>query len=185
MLGKLADNGLYWTFAGVISIACIKAAKDRMGGDGSFARRGQTLNDDDREQWVDNDDGLYSWWKGERPRLSKRAFVRANRAEIDAHIISVRDASPQGRPQRAMRPATHRTGVTPMPTTAQIRTLSTEAAAAGDLRMAMIADLAVGGTDALAGAEPGTDAYDLLAEGMTQAQALALCDEAISDAAAR
>lgn len=43
-----------------------------------------TINDDDREQWVDNDEGLYNDWK--RSRLSKRAYVRENRTEIDAFI---------------------------------------------------------------------------------------------------
>jgi hypothetical protein len=43
-----------------------------------------TLNDTDRAQWVDNDEGLYNWMRGSR--LSMRAFVRQNRAELDAYI---------------------------------------------------------------------------------------------------
>lgn len=69
--------------------------------------------------------------------------------------------------------------------TSQIRKLSTEAAEAGDLRQAMICDLALGGVSALAGAEPGTDAHDLLVEGMTQEQALAECERVIAEAAAQ
>ena len=49
--------------------------------------RKPTLNDDDRSQWIDNDEGLYDWWKSSR--LSKREFIRQNRAEIDAAIARV------------------------------------------------------------------------------------------------
>ena len=45
------------------------------------------MNDTEREQWIDNDEGLYDWWKSSR--LSKREFIRANRAEIDAAITPV------------------------------------------------------------------------------------------------
>lgn len=47
------------------------------------------MNDTEREQWIDNDEGLYNWWRGTRPRISKRAFVRENRAEITAAIERV------------------------------------------------------------------------------------------------
>ena len=43
-----------------------------------------SINDSDRSQWIDNDEGLYSWWR--RSRQSKRAFIRENKAEIDAAI---------------------------------------------------------------------------------------------------
>ncbi len=45
-------------------------------------------NDDDRSQWVDNDEGLYKMWRF-APETTKRAFVRANRAAIDAVIDNV------------------------------------------------------------------------------------------------
>ena len=48
-------------------------------------RRG--INNADREQWIDNDEGLYSWWKSSR--LSKREFIKQNKAEIDAAIENV------------------------------------------------------------------------------------------------
>ena len=38
------------------------------------------MNDTEREQWVNNDEGLYSWWRSSR--LSMRAFIRENRAEL-------------------------------------------------------------------------------------------------------
>lgn len=41
----------------------------------------------DIEQWVDNDEGLYNWWRSSRQ--AKRAFVRANRAELAACIERV------------------------------------------------------------------------------------------------
>jgi hypothetical protein len=45
------------------------------------------MNDTEREQWIDNDEGLYDQWR--RSRQSKREFIRANRAEIDAAIQPV------------------------------------------------------------------------------------------------
>lgn len=50
-----------------------------------------TLNDSDRAQWIDNDEGLYSWWKSSR--LSKREFIKQNRAEITAAIRNVLDGN--------------------------------------------------------------------------------------------
>lgn len=45
------------------------------------------MNNDDRTQWIDNDEGLYRWWKSSR--LSKRKFIQQNRTEIDAAIEAV------------------------------------------------------------------------------------------------
>ena len=45
------------------------------------------MNNTEREQWIDNDEGLYNWWRGSG--LSKRAFIKENRAEIDAAINPV------------------------------------------------------------------------------------------------
>lgn len=67
----------------------------------------------------------------------------------------------------------------------QICTLKSEAAEAGDLRMAMICDLAVAGPQSLEGAEPGTEAADLLDEGRDQSWARAECARVIADAAAQ
>lgn len=46
------------------------------------------MNNTDRSQWIDNDEGLYNWWK--RSRLSKTEFIRQNREEIDKVITNVR-----------------------------------------------------------------------------------------------
>jgi hypothetical protein len=46
------------------------------------------MNDTDRAQWVDNDEGLYRLWKGSK--ISKREFVRQNRQLIDAVAEQVR-----------------------------------------------------------------------------------------------
>jgi hypothetical protein len=43
-----------------------------------------SLNDDDREQWISNDEGWYHQQR--RSGLGMRAFIRANRAELDAYI---------------------------------------------------------------------------------------------------
>jgi hypothetical protein len=45
------------------------------------------MNDAERENWVDNDEGLYSMWRSSR--TSKRKFVRANRPLIDKAIANV------------------------------------------------------------------------------------------------
>jgi hypothetical protein len=47
----------------------------------------QTHNDTERAQWIDNDEGLYNWWRSSRQ--SKRQFIRENRAEIDKCIDNV------------------------------------------------------------------------------------------------
>ena len=41
-------------------------------------------NDSEREQWVNNDEGLYEWQR--RSHLSMRQFVRENRDTIDRFI---------------------------------------------------------------------------------------------------
>ena len=46
-----------------------------------------THNDDERAQWVDNDEGLYDWWR--TSGQPKRAFIREHRAEIDEAIDNV------------------------------------------------------------------------------------------------
>lgn len=45
------------------------------------------MNNTEREQWIDNDEGLYNWWRSSK--LSKRKFIKENRAEIDAAINNV------------------------------------------------------------------------------------------------
>ena len=42
------------------------------------------MNDSERKNWVNNDEGLYLWWKSSRKSLA--AFVRENRGEIDAAV---------------------------------------------------------------------------------------------------
>lgn len=45
------------------------------------------LNDKDREQWINNDEGLYNWWR--RSKQSKRQFIKDNIVEIDIVINNV------------------------------------------------------------------------------------------------
>ena len=45
------------------------------------------MNDTEREQWLDNDEGLYNGWRSSG--LSKRLFIRENRVEIDRVIRNV------------------------------------------------------------------------------------------------
>lgn len=39
-----------------------------------------TINDEDRRQWVENQEDLYLWWKGSSMGLYR--FVRENRATL-------------------------------------------------------------------------------------------------------
>lgn len=55
--------------------------------------RRQTLNDMDREQWIDNDEGLYNWFRSSRQ--SKRQFIRENRAELDSIILAALNRPPR------------------------------------------------------------------------------------------
>lgn len=53
------------------------------------------LNDEDRRQWVENDEGLYLWcrdWMSQTKR-SKRQFIREHRDELDACILAVIDGT--------------------------------------------------------------------------------------------
>jgi len=45
------------------------------------------VNDTEREQWVDNDEGLYLAWRSSSQ--PKRRFIREHRGQIDAVIDNV------------------------------------------------------------------------------------------------
>lgn len=53
------------------------------------------MNDDEREQWIMNDEGLYNWWRGSR--LSARAFIRENRDELTRLIEAATNKPPRPR----------------------------------------------------------------------------------------
>jgi hypothetical protein len=57
-----------------------------------FYGKKQTLNDDDRAQWIDNDEGLYHWWISSR--LPKREFIKQNRKELTEIIMAVLNRQP-------------------------------------------------------------------------------------------
>lgn len=42
------------------------------------------MNDRERQMWIDNDEGLYHFWKCSRQ--SMREFIRENREELTAWI---------------------------------------------------------------------------------------------------
>lgn len=46
-------------------------------------------NDKERELWVQNDEGLYLWYR--HSGMSMRNFIRANRAKLDECIDAVLD----------------------------------------------------------------------------------------------
>ena len=45
------------------------------------------MNNTERTNWIDNDEGLYNWWR--TSGLSKRNFIKENREEIDRCINNV------------------------------------------------------------------------------------------------
>jgi len=47
------------------------------------------MNDTERRQWVDNDEGLYDMAKSYRGKGGVRQFIRENRAFIDECIENV------------------------------------------------------------------------------------------------
>jgi len=51
------------------------------------------LTVDDLSQWIDNDESLYLWHRSERQ--SKRAFIRANRAELERYVLGRLNRRPQ------------------------------------------------------------------------------------------
>lgn len=53
---------------------------------------GATMNDTERKQWVENDEVLYTWWKGSRMSLS--AFVKEYRARLTSYIDTRVNAPP-------------------------------------------------------------------------------------------
>jgi hypothetical protein len=51
-----------------------------------------TLNDQDRAQWIDNDEGLYNWWRSSRQ--SKTQFIKENRKELSDCIMRALNQKP-------------------------------------------------------------------------------------------
>jgi len=51
-----------------------------------------TINDQDRSQWIDNDEGLYNWWR--LSHQSKTQFIKENRAELSECIMRVLNQKP-------------------------------------------------------------------------------------------
>jgi len=48
------------------------------------------MNDSNRAEWVDNDEGLYNLWRSSRQ--SKNVFIRGNRVLIDSVIENVSES---------------------------------------------------------------------------------------------
>lgn len=60
------------------------------------------MNNREREQWINNDEGLYNWWKGSR--VSMRKFITDNRVELDRAINRSLGRSPARSYEEASRP---------------------------------------------------------------------------------
>lgn len=50
------------------------------------------MNDKERANWINNEEGLYVWWK--RSKQSMRSFIKTNRHYIDAAINSILNKNP-------------------------------------------------------------------------------------------
>jgi hypothetical protein len=44
------------------------------------------LNDNDRREWISNDEGLYNWQRSSRQSMA--AFIKTNKAEIDRAVCA-------------------------------------------------------------------------------------------------
>ena len=53
------------------------------------------ITDSERSMWINNDWGLYRWWKSSR--LPLRAFIRANRDELTESIRAAINRPPNNR----------------------------------------------------------------------------------------
>lgn len=51
------------------------------------------MNDNDREDWINNDESLYVWWKGTGQGIT--TFVRENRAELTKYINRALNRKPK------------------------------------------------------------------------------------------
>jgi hypothetical protein len=51
------------------------------------------MNDRERTLWVQNDEGLYRWWRSERKPLAK--FIKDNREQLDAIINKAINQEPR------------------------------------------------------------------------------------------
>lgn len=44
------------------------------------------MNNDERSQWIDNDEYLYDWWRS--AQMSMERFIVENRQELDKYIAT-------------------------------------------------------------------------------------------------
>ena len=50
------------------------------------------MNNREREMWINNDEGLYRWWKSSGMGITP--FIKENREEIDKYILSILERKP-------------------------------------------------------------------------------------------
>lgn len=51
------------------------------------------MSNTDISQWIDNDEGLYNWWRSSRQ--SKTRFIKENRQELVSAITNVTSGKKQ------------------------------------------------------------------------------------------
>lgn len=85
-------NALYQVKVKMPSEVCGLGKVERKAILGFYGKK-LTLNDKDREQWIDNDEGLYNWWRSSR--MSKSAFIKENRKELTDLIMAELNRPPR------------------------------------------------------------------------------------------
>jgi hypothetical protein len=60
---------------------------------GDDMNKATKLTISDIKQWIDNDESLYLWWLSSKQ--GKRKFIKENRAELEACILSVLNRPPR------------------------------------------------------------------------------------------
>lgn len=53
------------------------------------------MNDSEREDWINNDEGLYLWWKSSKQSITK--FIRENREELTQIIQATITSKPRAK----------------------------------------------------------------------------------------
>lgn len=52
------------------------------------------MNNKEREQWINNDEGLYNWFRTSRERNSISRFIKENREDLDKVINAYLNREP-------------------------------------------------------------------------------------------
>lgn len=85
-IGKHEQRNIRQLATGAVGIGLLKGLAGAAGAK-AFSAMTTNPNDEERRQWVDNDEGLYDWYRSSR--LPMREFIKLNRKGIDEVIARV------------------------------------------------------------------------------------------------